>query len=238
MAKRDSTRVRPHTCVTCGALFTPVKYRPSVGKFRPYTGRQNCSAECAFSAKGKITQKRMRETRDQWVGPNNPMWKGACLLKNKSYRGPDWVRIAEAARHRDGHKCAHCGMTAEQHMDRWSQKLEVHHKVPFHEFTDHVAANKMSNLVTLCKVCHMTADRAIKQRQLLITFPEEPRRPRKQGIVKGSRNPRALLTEEAVSAIKAMLRAGQVQRVIAATFGVGTHVISAISTGQNWAHVP
>lgn len=180
----------------------------------------------------------MRETRDQWVGPNNPMWKGACLLRNKSYRGPDWIDIAEKARSRDGHKCAECGMTSEQHIARWSQKLEVHHKVPFHEFTDHVAANKMSNLVTLCKVCHMKADRAIKQRQLLMVFGDEPRRPRKKDIFKGGKNPRALLTEAAVAAIKSLLRAGERQKVIAATFGVGKHVISAISTGQNWAHVP
>lgn len=238
MAARDSTRVDPHVCVTCGAVFTPVKYRKAEGVFRAYTGRQNCSAECAFKAKGVVTKRRMAATRERWVGPNNPMWIGACLRRNMSYRGSDWGTIAERARERDGHACAHCGMTQEAHTAKWSQALEVHHKVPFYEFTDHRKANRASNLVTLCKVCHMTADRAIRNRQFLLPLSEEQRKKPRVGAHRGSANGRAKLSEAQVSEIKTRLRAGERQQSVAGAFGVTKYVISAISTGQNWAHVP
>lgn len=237
MAARHSTRVKPHVCVTCGALFTPVKYRKSEGVFRAYSGRQNCSAECAFKAKGKVTKSRMAETRDQWIGPNNPMWKGACLRKNKSYRGPDWAEVAERIRKRDRFACRHCGMTQEEHLGRWSQSLEVHHVIPFHEFTDYKKANRAANLIALCKTCHMRADRAIKSRQLLIPLFDEGRKKPKDGIHRGSNNARALLTEDQVKEVKVLLRSNERQADIAERFGVKKHVISAISTGQNWSHV-
>ena len=237
MADGHSTKVLPHTCAICGAVFTPIKFRPAAGVFRAYTGRESCSAECAHVAKGRRTAKRMKDTRDQWVGPNNPMWTGACLRRNKSYRGPDWPQVAESMRKRDGYACRCCGMTQAEHEARWSQVLEVHHKMPFTEFTDYLAANKPSNLITLCKICHMKADRAIRQRQTLLTFDDEPRKQREVGISRGSKNPRALLTETQVAEIKRRLGAAEKQRVIAADFGVKKTVISAISTGQTWGHV-
>ena len=232
-----SRRVDPHVCVVCGALFTPIKYRPSAGKFRAYTGRHSCSAECAYIDKGRRTAKRMAETRDRWVGPNNPMWVGSSVRKNKSYRGPDWPRIAEQARKRDKHTCKHCGMTQQDHLSKWGAVLEVHHIVPFYQFTDHNKANRLSNLVTLCKSCHATADRSIKERQVLIPLFDEGRKKAKEGIHRGSKNARALLNDGQVREIKALLRAKVRQVEIAEMYGVKKHVISAISTGQNWSHV-
>lgn len=184
MAAKDFTRVLPHTCVTCGAVFTPLKFRKTEGVFRAYTGRQNCSAECAFKAKGEVTAKRMKDTRDQWIGPNNPMWTGSCLRKNRAYRGPDWASIADAARKRDKYTCQGCGLSDYEHVKKCGKSLAVHHIVPFAEFTDHVAANRLRNLVTLCNVCHAIADRAIKARQFSLDLSDgvskrkPPRKPR------------------------------------------------------------
>ena len=172
MAIKDSTCVLPHTCVTCGALFTPLKFRKRERVFRAYTGRQNCSAECAFKAKGEVTAKRMKETRDQWIGPNNPMWTGSCLRKNKSYRGADWAQLAESARKRDKYTCQCCGITNDEHVKKCGKFLAVHHIIPFAEFTDHVKANRLSNLTTLCNICHATADRAVKGRQLILDLSD------------------------------------------------------------------
>lgn len=238
MADAKFTRVAPHTCHTCGCLFTPVKYRPSAGKFRAYTGRLNCSEQCIFAWKAKTKSEYMRANRDKFSGANSWNWKGACLLKNKSYRGQDWTETSANIRRRDCHACKSCGMTQEQHTEKWDQALEVHHKIPFHEFTDHKRANRPANLVTLCKVCHMKADRAIKQRQFLMVFCDEPRRPARDGIHRGSRNGRSKLTEAQVADIKLMIRQSVALVEIAAAFGVKDTVISAISTEQNWKHVP
>lgn len=233
----QSKRVQPHVCVVCGALFTPIKYKPSIGKFSAYTGRHACSEECAYIDKGRRTAKRMAETRDRWIGPNNPMWVGSSVRTNKSYRGPDWPAIADRARKRDKYACKNCGMTQQDHLSKWGSSLEVHHIVPFYQFTDHIKANRLSNLTTLCKSCHATADKTIKSRQMLIPLFDEGRKKPKEGIHRGSKNARALLTEGQVKEIKSLLREGTRQAVIAEAYGVKKHLISAISTGQNWSHV-
>lgn len=233
-----SRRVRPHVCRACGTVFSPIKFKKDTGRFRAYTGRESCSDECAFQLKGERTKRRMAETRERWVGPNNPMWVGAALRKNRSYRGPDWPQISEKIRKRDKYACRSCGMTAEEHQAKWGQALEVHHIVPFYEFTDHRKANAASNLVTLCKSCHMAADRAVAGRQLLIDLADEPRKKARDGVYRGSNNGRAQLTEDSVAEIKRLIRASVRHRDIADRFGVKPPVISAISTGQNWRHVP
>lgn len=237
MAAKDFTRVKPHTCITCGALFTPVKYRASEDVFKAFTGRQNCSKECLDAWKAKSKSAYMRANREKFSGPNSWNWKGACLLKNKSYRGSDWTEIAESIRKRDKYQCCDCGLTHQQHLDKWGKILEVHHKIPFHEFTDHRKANAKSNLVTLCKSCHMIADRAIRHRQLIMIFSDEPRKKSKEGIHRGSKNARAQLSESQVATIKKLLASGSKQTDLADVFSVKKTIISAISTGQNWSHV-
>lgn len=233
----ESRRVKPHTCVTCGGVFSPVKYKKSINRFVGATGRMNCSKQCIDKWKSETKGVYMRANRERFSGPNNWNWKGACLRKNRSYRGAEWNTVAEKIRNRDKRRCVNCGMSEEDHKARWSHKLEVHHKIPFHEFTDYKKANKPSNLVTLCKSCHMTADRAIKNRQLMIVFEDEPRKKSRDGISRGESNPRSILKEIDVVEIKKMLRSGEAQQNIAELFGVKKHVISAISTGQNWSHV-
>lgn len=64
-------------------------------------------------------------------------------------------RIKEAVRERDGYKCTRCGMTNEEHQERYKEScgwkagrsLHVHRKVP-------VLGYSLSNCVTLCYPCH------------------------------------------------------------------------------------
>lgn len=232
-----SRRVKPHTCVTCGTLFTPVKYKPSEGRMVAYTGRHNCSKQCIDAWKAKTKSAYMRENRDKFSGANSWNWKGSCLRKNKSYRGPDWTEIAGKARARDQHQCQGCGMSREQHAERWGKALEVHHIVPFYEFTDHKKANRLSNLVTLCKSCHMAADKAIRMRQVLMDFGDEPRKKSSARRRIGQDNPVAKLKDDEVLQIKQLLAIRTPQKEIAALFGVSSQLVSAINTGVAWSHI-
>lgn len=57
-------------------------------------------------------------------------------------------------------------------------------------------------------------------------------------IVKGERNPRAILTEKQVRQIKyEMFTQGLSNKEIAELFGVKPYLISFIRTGKNWSHV-
>ena len=77
--------------------------------------------------------------------------------------GPDWNKIREKVRARDGYKCQVCG-TPEA-----GRQHDVHHKTPFRAFVQigstepaYVRANRLENLVTLCPSCHHKAEQNVR----------------------------------------------------------------------------
>ncbi|NWG06046.1 MAG: DEAD/DEAH box helicase [Chloroflexi bacterium] len=72
--------------------------------------------------------------------------------------GPDWGKIRERVRARDGYKCQVCGApeTSRQH--------DVHHKVPFRAFASREEANRLENLITLCPSCHKKTEANVRMR--------------------------------------------------------------------------
>jgi hypothetical protein len=79
---------------------------------------------------------------EEWSGSNNPAWLGG----HAAYRGPNWMRQSASARRRDKDTCQRCSYQA--------RNLSVHHITPFRLFKDYREANKLSNLRTLCPLCH------------------------------------------------------------------------------------
>jgi DEAD/DEAH box helicase domain-containing protein len=78
--------------------------------------------------------------------------------------GPNWSKIRERVRTRDGHKCQMCGKPESY------RQHDVHHKVPFRMFRDESGrilrerANQLENLTTLCSECHKKAETAVRVR--------------------------------------------------------------------------
>ncbi len=78
--------------------------------------------------------------------------------------GPDWPKIRDKVRERDGFRCQVCSIPegAGQH--------DVHHKIPFRQFRDEGGrilrerANQTENLVTLCTECHKKAEQNVRMR--------------------------------------------------------------------------
>ncbi len=72
--------------------------------------------------------------------------------------GPDWGKIRDRVRARDGYKCQVCGTpeTARQH--------DVHHKTPFRTFASREEANQIENLTTLCPSCHKKVEENVRMR--------------------------------------------------------------------------
>jgi hypothetical protein len=56
-------------------------------------------------------------------------------------------QIKAAVRERDGHRCVHCGMTAEEHRQLFGANLQVHRKVPGSAYT-------LEGCETVCQRCH------------------------------------------------------------------------------------
>jgi DEAD/DEAH box helicase domain-containing protein len=71
--------------------------------------------------------------------------------------GPDWKKIREAVRARDNYRCQICGAP-----ESGNRQHDVHHKIPFRQFTRREEANRMENLTTLCPSCHHKAEQNVR----------------------------------------------------------------------------
>jgi 5-methylcytosine-specific restriction endonuclease McrA len=72
------------------------------------------------------------------------------------YRGKNWLKQAQRARERDGFKCQICGKSLKSKRGG----AHVHHIKRFRLFNgDYKRANELSNLITLCRSCHIRVER-------------------------------------------------------------------------------
>ncbi|MFZ5857373.1 MAG: DEAD/DEAH box helicase [Chloroflexota bacterium] len=87
--------------------------------------------------------------------------------------GPDWPKIRERVRARDGFRCQICGLPEN------GRQHDVHHKIPFRNFARSPKspdlgaksgdfalreAHRLDNLITLCPSCHRKAEQNVRMR--------------------------------------------------------------------------
>lgn len=107
------------------------------------------------------TVTRLRETGNWSSDPND--------------YGPDWPKIRERARARDGYRCQICGQPENGPSTelRTSRQHDVHHKIPLRHFKtqnglDLTQAHRLDNLITLCSSCHRKAEQNVRMRSGLV----------------------------------------------------------------------
>lgn len=76
------------------------------------------------------------------------------------YYGPNWREQRTRRLERDDHQCVICKQDNESHREEHGNGLHVHHIQPLLTFRDgddydYEAANRLTNLVTLCHGCHV-----------------------------------------------------------------------------------
>jgi DEAD/DEAH box helicase domain-containing protein len=72
--------------------------------------------------------------------------------------GRNWKAQKKAARERDDFTCQNCGAVED------GRAHDVHHKIPFRAFASFQEANRLENLVTLCRACHRRAETVVRVR--------------------------------------------------------------------------
>lgn len=123
-------------CEECDALF----------EVPPALDHQRfCSYQCAGDWRS-----------ENITGEDHPRFKEGEFPR---YYGPNWRKQRRRARLRDDQTCQHCGLTREESLDEHGEVLSVHHKTAIREFVDdgeldYEQANRLENLVTLCRSCH------------------------------------------------------------------------------------
>ena len=161
LCTRGPNPLLPRVCGLCGLEFKPRHQRSKY-----------CSWHCAREArrvriiKQCITCKQNFEVVPSTTsirycsyicrhqnGRSNPNYKnGESSGRSRPYPyGGEWPTIREMAKERDDQQCQWCGGMV---------SLEVHPIIPFKLFSSKREANKLSNLITLCrKPCHLEAER-------------------------------------------------------------------------------
>ncbi|MBN1286993.1 MAG: DEAD/DEAH box helicase [Anaerolineae bacterium] len=93
---------------------------------------------------------------------------GLILLPNDY--GPDWPAQRDTARRRDEYRCRRCGIGE----DEAGREHDVHHIQPFRDFgyvrgrnENYRQANRLDNLMTLCRSCHRAVEGALYTRSAL-----------------------------------------------------------------------
>lgn len=119
------------TCEYCGASFQ--RKVSQVRQFKHHFCSRKCHNDWLVSQQGQST---------------HPCWRGGNT--GNQWRGPNWKRQSRKARARDKYTCQLCGITEAE----LGRHLDVHHIKPFFSFISYKQANKLRNLVSLCKVCH------------------------------------------------------------------------------------
>lgn len=86
---------------------------------------------------------------------HNPGKNRPRLKIRDSWRGANWKEQREKALKRDGYHCQICN----KQIGRKGHDYGVHHIKPFREFDgDYLKANQLSNLITLCRRCHVDVE--------------------------------------------------------------------------------
>jgi DEAD/DEAH box helicase domain-containing protein len=80
--------------------------------------------------------------------------------------GPNWQAQRKRVRERDGYRCTQCGRPEAE-----GRQHDVHHRVPFRTFgyapglNEHYReANRLSNLVLVCRTCHRRLEAGVRVR--------------------------------------------------------------------------
>lgn len=79
---------------------------------------------------------------------------GRSYNRSPSRYGDDWEAVRMLVYARDNFVCKDCGMNMHESSSKFGCPLHVHHKIPFLQSFD----NSLTNLITLCKSCHLSAE--------------------------------------------------------------------------------
>lgn len=84
------------------------------------------------------------------IGKGNPNWLGGLESQGYAYEFNEILK--REIRKRDNYECQNCGMTEEEHLKEYNEKLHIHH-IDY----DKMNINK-DNLLTLCLKCNIKAN--------------------------------------------------------------------------------
>ena len=167
--RKIGLKATPRHCRWCRTWFTPLKYDRRRGRFISNGAGKMCSDACVRDAY-RFGEERKRKIGRASTGTRHWNWKGGIsYIRKLGHRGPGWVALAEEVRKRAGRCCEHCGKSESE----LRRRLDVHHRIPFHDFPTAREENRLTNLIALCKACHRRHEP--RAAQMLLPFAKRRR---------------------------------------------------------------
>ena len=80
------------------------------------------------------------------------------ILAYRNDYGSMWSNLKQIVRQRDNYTCQICGAKED------GKAHDVHHRIPFKQFTTVEEANQLTNLTTLCRTCHLRVEMNVRVR--------------------------------------------------------------------------
>lgn len=138
------------TCENCGDEFETTHWKAkndlatycSTGcKHEHFTERYAGEGNSQYGVRGEENSTHGR------TGPDAPNWQGGSRWRGTM----KWLRARADALERDEGECVYCGVSNEEHNERYDHGLHCHHIEPV---SDGGAKFDLDNLETICANCH------------------------------------------------------------------------------------
>lgn len=138
------------TCENCGEEFETTRWKAK-NDLATY-----CSKECKYEG---LSERYSGDGNHQFglrgeenstfgqTGPDAPNWQGGSRWRQTA----KWLEARAEALSRDGGECVSCGLSNEEHVERYEHGLHTHHIEPVSEGGDKF---DLENLETVCAECH------------------------------------------------------------------------------------
>lgn len=148
---RATEREVAKVTVNCAVCANPVTRLPD------RTNRPKWAVTCSRTCKGKAQTLGIIEHKPKPYkrGAKHALWDGGTRHRKYGHR---WKIHKRQARIRDKYTCQKCGVTE----TTLGRRMQVHHIIPFRDFTDSREANKLENLICYCSKCHAQVDADIR----------------------------------------------------------------------------
>lgn len=153
---------RGYECPGCGEIFRHIGYHfshspscvPESYEDNPLYQSHQCDlcGDIYYIKNNRGSRSRMsfcsNECRGEWL-------KRSDTTHPTEFDHVSWRERSDQIRDRDGNKCRVCGMTQQEHREKYSMRLHVHHITPRSEFDDISKADDPGNLITICCRHHL-----------------------------------------------------------------------------------
>lgn len=166
----DKSKIKQKTieCIYCHKIFHCNNQR----------NKNYCSQRCFYEARKEKHRKRFicQYCGKEFFRVPHPSEKEKCtrefcspICRNKARKfreipridyGKNWSSQNRKARKRDNNTCQICGAKNNRAL---GYIIDVHHKIPHRLFDNYEEANKLENLICLCRQCHAKEDAKLRQ---------------------------------------------------------------------------